>query len=482
MDHVECHVRDSERSERCAFGVGCLHHQRHDDLHARGHGAGRERDAHGNREPAAIGHTYGNGQRKQHRQRQLDDVNATSVTLNGATVALSGSASYTISAETTYTLVATGPGGSVTRTATVAPVGALTATLTATRSGTNTANVSWTTANATSVSLNGAAVALSGSTSDTISAETTYTLVATGPGGSVTRTATVTPAAAPTATLTATRSGTNTANVTWTTANATSVTLNGAAVAVSGSTSDTISAATTYTLVATGPGGSVTRTATVTPVGAPTAILTATRSGTNTANIGWTTANATSVTLNGAAVALSGSRSDTISAETTYTLVATGPGGSVTRTATVTPVGAPTATLTATRSGTNTANVSWTTANATSVTLNGAVVPLSGSTSVHHQRRDHLHARGHRRRRQRDAHGHGNAARHADGATERDQSGGHCHAHLAHDQRHLRHDQWRGGRALGLDAADRHGDDDIQARGGWTRRDGNRQRDHHRQS
>jgi hypothetical protein len=306
-------------------------------------------------------------------------ANATSVTVNGASVALSGSATYTISAATTYTLVATGPGGSVTRTATVTPVAAPTATLTATRSGTNTANVSWTTANATSVTVSGASVALSGSATYTISAATTYTLVATGPGGSVTRTATVSPL--PSATLTATLSGSNTANVSWSTSNATSVTLNGASVSLSGSTSYTISAATTYTLVATGPGGSVTRTDTVTPVAAPTATLTATRSGTNTAHVSWTTSNATSVTLNGTAVALSGSASDTISGETTYTLVATGAGGSVTRTATVTPVGAPTATLTATRSGTNTANVSWTTANATSVTLNGASVALSGSAS-----------------------------------------------------------------------------------------------------
>ena len=309
--------------------------------------------------------------------------NATSVTLNGAVVALSGSASDTISAETTYTLVATGPGGSVTRTATVTPVGAPTATLTATRSGTNTANVSWTTSNATSVTLNGAAVALSGSASDTISAETTYTLVATGPGGSVTRTATVTPVGAPTATLTATRSGTNTANVSWTTSNATSVTLNGAAVALSGSASDTISAETTYTLVATGPGGSVTRTATVTPVAAPTATLTAIRSGTNTAHVSWTTSNATSVTLNGVPVPLSGSSIGTIGAATTFTLVATGPGGSVTRTATVTPVAPPTAQLNATiRSAdavADTATLTWQTTNATSATINGVAVALSGS-------------------------------------------------------------------------------------------------------
>jgi hypothetical protein len=153
----------------------------------------------------------------------------------------------------------------------------------------------------------------------------------------VTRTATVTPAAAPTATLTGTLVGSNTASLTWQTANATTVTLNGAAVALSGSTQFTISAATTYTLVATGAGGSVTRTATVTPTAsAPTATLTGSLMNGTTASLAWQTTNATTVRLNTAAVAVSGTAQFAISATTTYTLVATGAGGSVTRTATVT--------------------------------------------------------------------------------------------------------------------------------------------------
>jgi hypothetical protein len=181
-------------------------------------------------------------------------------------------------------------------------------------------------------------VALNGSATFTISTATTYTLVATGPGGSVTRTATVTPSTAPTATLTATLTGTNTANVSWTTSNATSVTLNGAAVAANGSATFTISAATTYTLVASNASGSVTRTTTVTP--APTAQLTAALADpsgpSSTATISWQTTNATSATLDGTAVSLSGSTQRTISVTTTFTLVATGPGGTVTKSATVT--------------------------------------------------------------------------------------------------------------------------------------------------
>ena len=81
-------------------GSASLHHQRHDDLHARGHGAGWQRDAHGNREPAAIGHTYGNASAEATPPTSVGPTsNATSVTLNGASVALSGSASYTIGAD-----------------------------------------------------------------------------------------------------------------------------------------------------------------------------------------------------------------------------------------------------------------------------------------------------------------------------------------------------------------------------------------------
>jgi predicted phage tail protein len=69
----------------------------------------------------------------------------------------------------------------------------------------------------------------------------------------------------------------------------------------------------------------------------PTATFTGTLSGSSTAVLTWQTTGATSVTINGAGVALSGTVSYTISAQTTYTLVASGPGGSVTRTATVTP-------------------------------------------------------------------------------------------------------------------------------------------------
>lgn len=213
-----------------------------------------------------------------------------------------------------------------------------TATLTATMQSANTALVSWSSTDATSVTINGSAVAASGSTTVTVSATTTFTLVATGPGGSVTRTATVTVTQpAPTASLTATLQGTS-ALVTWSTSNATSVTINGTAVGASGSTAVPVTATTTFTLVATGAGGSVTRTATVTVTQpTPTASITATLQGSTSALVTWSTTNATTVTINGSAVGTSGSNAVAISGATTFTLVATGAGGTVTRTASVSP-------------------------------------------------------------------------------------------------------------------------------------------------
>ncbi len=276
---------------------------------------------------------------------------ATSVVINGAAVATSGSATVAISATTTFTLVATGASGlTTTKSATVsisAPP-APTATISASRSGSN-AVVTWSTANATSVKINGATVAASGSATVAISATTTFTLVATNAAGaSVTKSATVTINAppAPTATLTATRSGNN-AVVTWSTTNATSVKINGATVAASGSATVAISATTTFTLVATNAAGaSVTKSATVTvtaPAAAPTATVTAVMQSSNRALVSWQTTNAVRVTLDGEPMSsVNGSVTDTVNSTTTFTIVATNSAGvSVTKTATVSPASTP---------------------------------------------------------------------------------------------------------------------------------------------
>lgn len=149
----------------------------------------------------------------------------------------------------------------------------------------------------------------------------------------------------PTAQITATLTGATTALVSWQTTNATSATINGGSVGTSGSTSVTVTAQTTFTLVARASDGrAATASATVTPTppapSPPTAQITATlqdapgSSGPSyTAVINWQTANAVAAKINGVSVGLSGSTSVTVSATTTFTLVATAEDG---RTATAT--------------------------------------------------------------------------------------------------------------------------------------------------
>ena len=153
--------------------------------------------------------------------------------------------------------------------ATAAPAAQITATM----QNATTALVSWQTTNAVSATINGAAVALSGSTPVTVATTTTFALVATGASGatatqSATATVTPTPTPAPTAAITATMQNATTALVTWQSTNAVSATINGTAVALSGSTSAILSATTTFALVATGASGATatqSATAAVTP-------------------------------------------------------------------------------------------------------------------------------------------------------------------------------------------------------------------------
>ncbi len=146
--------------------------------------------------------------------------------------------------------------------------------------------LSWTTTNATSVTVtdgNGTTVysgtAVDGSTTVSPTATTTYTLTATGDGGTATASVTVTvnPATVPAPTVDSFTANPTTitegqsSTLSWTTTNATSVTVtdgNGTTVysgtAVNGSTTVSPTATTTYTLTATGDGGTATASVTVT--------------------------------------------------------------------------------------------------------------------------------------------------------------------------------------------------------------------------
>jgi hypothetical protein len=133
--------------------------------------------------------------------------------------------------------------------------------------------------------------------------------------------------------------------LTWRTTNATSATLDGASVSLRGSRIVSPIVTTMYTLVASGPGGSKTVTATVTvggtppPLPKPVATLVANPTAIQTSQssmLTWTSTNAASVTLDGASVPQNGSQSVSPAATHAYSLVATGAGGTTTLTATVT--------------------------------------------------------------------------------------------------------------------------------------------------
>ena len=207
--------------------------------------------------------------------------------------------------------------------------------------------MSWTTTNADSVSIDGGA-SLPADGSSTVSpvTTTTYVLTATGPGGSVTASVTITvnpvPAvdsftAAP-ATITAGQSAT----LSWTTTNADSVSIDGgASLPADGSSTVSPVTTTTYVLTATGPGGSVTASVTITvnPVPAVDSFTAApaTITAGQSATLSWTTTNADSVSIDGGA-SLPADGSSMVSPVTTtaYVLTATGPGGSVTASVTIT--------------------------------------------------------------------------------------------------------------------------------------------------
>ena len=205
-----------------------------------------------------------------------------------------------------------------------------TAQITATLGANNVATVTWQTANATSATINGSGVALSGSTTVTVTSQTTFTLVARNAAGqTATASATVNPSSpsGPTAQISSTLGANNLATLTWQTTNATSATINGGpAPALSGTATITVNVETSFTLVARNDAGqTATATTIVRPGAAPTAPIaqiTATLGANNVATVTWQTANATAATLNGAGVALSGTSNVTVTGDTTFTLVA----------------------------------------------------------------------------------------------------------------------------------------------------------------
>lgn len=364
-------------------------------------------------------------------------ANATAVAVNGSglgSTAANGSQTVTglTAGNHDFTIVAQGPGGPATRTVSVSVTAAIavSGTLSASpSSGTApvATSIAWNTANATAVSVSGPGLGSASATGTQIvsgltAGTHTFTLTAQGPGGPITRTATVTvsPALPPvsgtiTATpTTATAPGSTT--LTWSAGDATVVSVSGpglASTATSGTqvVSGLPAGTHTFTLVAQGNGGPITRTATVvvdagSNVTAAIGVAPTTMNVGDTATLTWSSSNASSVRVTGFGVTGSGFQNNANQVlnigglpqgQSTWTLIAEGPGGPLTRTATITVnsldglAGSLTANPPVIRS-TQSATLAWTSSGANfrwlhghQPTYNGVSVypaPASGSTSV----------------------------------------------------------------------------------------------------
>lgn len=337
------------------------------------------------------------------------------VTINGETQAqTSGSMTVSnIQVSTLFTLQAETADGSSTCTQSVfiscIPVPPPTCTLTPenqTVSSGESANFTWTTTNADSVTITDlGSVALNGSGSvGPLTSSAIYTLTATGPGGTVTCGANVAVAdipPAPTCTLTpatqAVMSG-ESASFTWTTDNATSVTLTDfGSVALDGTnTTAPLFVDKEYVLTAVGPTGQVSCTATVdvtTEPPAPTCTLTpATQTVTSggTAVLTWTTTNASTVTLTDFGTVANNGTVTTAPLQTasTYELIATGNGKTVSCVADVAIQSVPapvcdsfTANPSSIMVGAS-STLNWETSNATQVFLNNGVGTVDPDGSI----------------------------------------------------------------------------------------------------
>ena len=322
----------------------------------------------------------------------------------------------------TYTITAQGPSGPITQSATftVNAVASVSASISASPTSTTApgaATISWSNANATSVSVSGPGLSsASASGSQTVSGlaagSYTYTIVAQGPNGPATQTATVTVAAAPNSAPTIawnTVPGTVASGQSYTISahghdadgNLTNVNVwrNGVAYAFAGGgngsdndagnpSNDTGPLTITYTAEAIDAAGvhsaTISQTVTITAPPSVTGSISAsptTTTAPGSATISWSTSNATAVSVAGnglSSAAASGSQivSGLAAGSYTYTLTAQGAGGPITQTATVTvSTGANVSGSISVSPGSmawgGTATLTWTTANATSVKVSG---------------------------------------------------------------------------------------------------------------
>jgi plastocyanin len=267
-------------------------------------------------------------------------------------VGLSGAVTVSPAETTDYVITAEGPGGQVTGQVTVTvafpePTAELLLQPALINPG-ESITLTWSTQNATQVSITPDVGTVTAEGAVTISPadSTTYTLTAVGPGGTAEAQATVSVNfPPPTAELNAdhlTVGSGETVTLTWTSAYAHQCVIEPdvGPVDPSGSIAVTPTETTVYTLTATGPGGSATDTLTVTVIPKPQIVFSADPT---TIQLGdpvtltWEVSHADSCAIEPDVGSVTASGSVTVNpiADTVYTLTATGSGGTATGTASV---------------------------------------------------------------------------------------------------------------------------------------------------
>lgn len=266
-----------------------------------------------------------------------------------------GSISVSPTKTTTYTITATGPGGTATDTVTVtviqpSPTISITANPETIQAG-ESSTLTWTSTYADFCVIDQGigSVSMSGSLMVSPTETTTYTIMATGPGGTATANVTITvihplPTVAISAVPTPIIVG-EASTLSWTSTDAATcaITPDIGSVDLNGSLTVTPAQTTTYTLTATGPGGTVTGSVTVTvnPVPVPTVSLTANPESIYVGGasvLSWDSANITDAVIDQGigAVVLSGSMTVSPTVTTTYTITGTGTEGAATDSVTIT--------------------------------------------------------------------------------------------------------------------------------------------------
>jgi len=302
---------------------------------------------------------------------------------------------------TAYTIVATGPGGTATDEVTVTvrnpePTVEFSVEPETLILGEST-TLTWSSeyADTCVIEPDIGSVELNGSILVAPTQTTTFTITATGSGGATTRDVLVTVTNPPTVNLTVypgtiLRGGN--ALLSWISQHANSCTIEPdiGGVDPSGNLAVSPDATTTYTITATGPGGTATDSAVLTVLYPPSIAITATPSEIilgEPSTLTWNSTYADTCMIEPGIgnVAVDGSLAVTPDQTTTYTITATGPGGSAASELTVTVYQPPTATISTDPDSIllgESSILSWATSHASSIEIDQGIGPVAASGSM----------------------------------------------------------------------------------------------------